>query len=192
MKTNFDSKEQRYEAGRYLAKVLRMLAPSLGLEVDNHGWIKLGDVLKIMNAVYPFIRLEHIEEIVNKDAQKRFAILPDRIRAKSGHKFVISVPSEPITPPEYLYHGTNPESATAILVDGLRKMGKAYVHLASTTERANRIGMRKCKKPAIIKIHAGRASANGIRFWKSGQISSDGEIYLSEEIPPDFIEYNNK
>lgn len=187
MKTVFSSKEERYKIARYLALILRELAPSLKLKVDNYGWVTLDSIISVIKSKFPNINLEHIKEIVEKDAQRRFEISGNKIRAKAGHKFTVIVPSPPTEPPEFLYHGTSQKVVNLILKSGILKKGKSYVHLASTIKRARRIGLRKDSNPVILKIEAKNAYHSGINFWKSGQISPDGEIFLSDEIPPKFI-----
>jgi putative RNA 2'-phosphotransferase len=127
-----------------------------------------------------------IESIL--DAQHRFEILNGRIRAKTGHRYPVKIPFLPSIPPDLLFHGTSVESLNKIRQQGILRMGKAFVHLSTTRERAFRVGLRKTNEPQIILIKARKAYEAGIRFWRSGQVSPDGEIFLSDEIPPRFIE----
>lgn len=187
MKTLFVSKKERYQAARHLALILRELAPSLGLDVDKYGWVPVEAVLTVMKAQFPRIELSHVKEIADKDAQRRFEISGKKIRARTGHKYNVLVPSPPVEPPKALYHGTSPNAATLILESEILRMGKAYVHLATTIERAKRIGLRKTAHPVILKVDARKAFEAGVRFWRSGQISPDGEIFLAEEIPSEFV-----
>ena len=182
----FDNKQERYAVGKQLALFLRELAPSCNIEIDKYGYIAIQDAISEIKQIFPNIRVEHINEIVEKDAQKRFEITDNKIRTKAGHKYKIINPSNPIKPPQKLYHGTSPEAANLILESGILRMGKAYVHLSSTIERAKVVGLRKATQPTILTINAISAFEDGINFWKSGQISQDGEIYLSEKIPPIF------
>ena len=187
MSRPFASKKERYEVGKHLVLILRELAHSLALDVDEYGWVSIEAVLKEMKVLYPWIDSTHITEVVEKDAQKRFEISGNRIRAKAGHRYDVSVPSPPIEPPEFLYHGTTYEASKQISVSGIKRMGKAYVHLTTTVERARRIGRRKTEQPVILRIDARRAFEDGVRFWRSGQASPDGEIILSDEIPPVYV-----
>jgi len=183
----FTNKENRYVIAKYLALILRELAPTLGIEVDQYGQADLKEVLTIVKNQYTQVELAHIKEIVDKDAQRRFEIVGEKIRAKAGHKYRVLIPFPNIEPPEYLFHGTSKESAELIKKSGILKMGKAYVHLATTIERAKRIGLRKSDNPIILKIDARKASESGLRFWRSGQKSPDGEIFLSDEIPSQYV-----
>lgn len=186
-KSNFETKELRHEVGRYLAKILRNDASSLDIKTDSYGHVSINDLLRVMRDKYDFITRDHIEEIVEKDPQRRFDQKQDLIRARAGHTFEVKLPINPIIPPQYLYHGTNPEAIEDILINGIKKMDKCYVHLASTLQRAFIVGQRKTKSPVILTIRAKDAHDSGIRFWKSGQISDDGQIWLSDEIPAEFV-----
>ncbi len=192
MKSHFQTREQRHECGRHLSLVLRELAPSLGLNVDDFGSVTIDQLVPVMCKFKGFLTSEHITEIAQKDAQHRFEILNGRIRAKTGHRYPVKIPLPPSMPPELLYHGTSVESLNKIRQQGILQMGKAFVHLSTTRERAFRVGLRKTNEPQIILIKAQKAYEAGIRFWRSGQVSPDGEIYLSDEIPPCFIEETHR
>jgi len=183
----FPKKRERHEMGRYLSLVLRQLAPDLDLCLDGFGWVDIQKLVSHMATRVPSLSLAHILEIVDRDPQKRFEILGTKIRAKAGHRYPMQLGTEPVRPPAVLYHGTSKTAAQLIFSKGLLRMGKAYVHLASTKERARRVGLRKSQSPIILSIRAGEAHDAEIKFWRSGQVSPDGEIYLSEEIPAEFI-----
>lgn len=187
MKSVFKNKEERYQVGRMIATLLRHDAPNL-FTVDPYGYIDIDALLSTMQRQGFDITIDHIVEVVSKDAQKRFEIFRGKIRAKAGHSFPVLPTSDDTIPPEFLYHGTSVKAANQILETGILGMGKTYVHLASTIERARRVGLRKSNTPVILKIKAQSAHAYGVRFWKSGQIAPDGEIFLSDAIPPRFID----
>jgi putative RNA 2'-phosphotransferase len=182
----FKNKQERYTVGRALAHLLRHDAPII-LKIDKYGYASIPEVINAMKNQGFEVESNHIIEIVDKDAQRRFEVSGGKIRAKAGHTYAVEPSSLSIIPPEFLYHGTSPQSAKQILKTGIMRKGKAFVHLASTIERAKRVGLRKSDKPIILRIHAQTAHNSGLRFWKSGQVSSDGEIFLSDEIPSRFI-----
>ena len=188
MTTFFSSKDQRHLAGRLVASLLRQADAKDSLKADEYGFVDIQLLCQKATARNLTLTPNHVKEIVDKDPQIRFTIARDRIRANSGHRYNVRMLTTPETPPEVLYHGTSPQAAESIMHEGIRKMGKAYVHLADTVERAHRIGLRKCENPTILTIRAQEAHTSGISFWRSGQKSSDGEIFLSDEIPAKFIE----
>jgi putative RNA 2'-phosphotransferase len=185
--SKFRCREERYEVARYLVSILREFAIPLGLPVDSFGYVDVDLILSNLRNRFPSVDKEHIKEIVEKDAQNRFELRSDCIRARTGHRFPVSVPSEPIQPPEFLFHGTSPEAATKILESGISRMGKAHVHLSTTCERAKRIGYRKTAHPVILRVKAKEAYERGIHFWRSGQRAPDGEVFLSDDIPAVFV-----
>jgi len=158
------------------------------LLVDEYGYAAIDAVVYAMQQQGFDMGVAHLIEVVDKDPQRRFELFRGKIRAKAGHKYPVEPVSEAIAPPEFLYHGTSAEAAEGILATGIRRMSKAYVHLASTVERARIIGLRKSKSPVVLCIRAQEAHAAGIRFWESGQVSPDGEIILSDEIPASFVQ----
>ena len=185
----FESKVERYAVARYVILMLREPPGDNGLQGDEYGFVGIGEVLRKIAPRYPDVTLEQIHEIAEKDAQNRFHIDDGKIRARAGHRFDVALPSEPVEPPEYLYHGTTEGAAGSILSTGVLKMGKAYVHLANTPERARRTGLRKGSRPIVLKINAKIAFDANLRFWKSGQVAQDGEIYLSDEIPAEYVSW---
>ena len=187
MSSLFNSKQERYTLGKYVANILREIGPNLGLVLDKYGWANLDDLIQLIRKHYTNIDKEYIKEIVDKDAQKRFQLEGNHIRAKTGHKYNVEMPTNPIKPPDILYHGTSKITVNKIFQQGILKMGKSYVHLSSTIDRAYHVGLRKSQKPIVLSIEATKAYNQGVRFWRSGQISPDGEIYLSDEIPPDCL-----
>jgi putative RNA 2'-phosphotransferase len=188
MVSNFRSKEERHTIGRELSRLLRDEVKELDIEVDEYGYVQIDKILKTLMESSPWLTTAHILEIVDKDPQSRFQIEKNSIRARAGHRYSVSIPSDPIIPPDYLYHGTSEQNARDILETGLLRMKKAYVHLSSTTARARTVGLRISDTPVIVRVRALEASQTGIRFWRSGQVSDDGEIILSDDIPPRFIE----
>lgn len=183
----FKNKAERYKVGRRVSELLRVDTEARGLNPDCYGFVDMDMLMDHLRPAIPYICREHLLEIVQKDAQNRFEIDEDRIRTRAGHRYLVEIPHDPIKPPELLFHGTCREAAAKIIQNGLLKMGKAYVHLAGTVERAMRVGHRKSAQPALLVISASKAWLDGVRFWRSGQVSPDGEIYLSDEIPPEFI-----
>lgn len=183
----FSSKEERYEIAKYAALVLRGPEARECQAADRHGSVDVKVLLDFLHRRYPFLTAEHLSEIAKKDAQRRFEVGAGTIRARTGHRYHVDLPMDPQEPPQVLYHGTSEEASRKILVEGIRKMGKAYVHLSDTMERAQRVGERKQKPPIILEVRALDAHRKGVRFWRSGQKSPDGEIFLSEDIPVDFV-----
>ncbi|MBS1252425.1 MAG: RNA 2'-phosphotransferase [Anaerolineales bacterium] len=52
----------------------------------------------------------------------------------------------------------------SILDEGLKSMGRQYVHLSSTAGEARKVGERRGPKPAILRIRAREAWEAGLTF----------------------------
>jgi len=67
---------------------------------------------------------------------------------------------------------------------GLVAMGRQYVHLATTRDEAERVGVRRARPPVVLTIRARVAHAAGIRFH-----SPEPSHFLARSVPPEFIEF---
>jgi hypothetical protein len=97
----------------------------------------------------------YLEKIVRTDAKQRYAFNADhtKIRANQGHSIPVDVEPEQLTPPDILWHGTGEKSVAAILSEGLRPMGRLYVHLSKDPETAKKVGSRH-GRPVVFQIDA--------------------------------------
>lgn len=69
-------------------------------------------------------------------------------------------------PPEFLYHGTAARFMDAINKEGIKPMGRLYVHLSKDMETAFSTG-RRHGKPVVLKILSGDMYKDGYRFYLS-------------------------
>ena len=70
----------------------------------------------------------------------------------------------------------------AILNDGLRPMGRQYVHLSVNTETAVQVGKRRDAAPVILVIDAHKAYTDGIVFYKGND-----KVVLADYVPAGYI-----
>jgi putative RNA 2'-phosphotransferase len=115
-------------------------------------------------------------------AKKRFELVDDRVRAVYGHSVDGKVEREQATPPAILYHGTPPDIAAIIRVQGLKPMSRQYVHLSSDVATAREVGLRRSPKPVIFEIDALAAHEAGHAFY----IGHD-KVWLCDALPASFI-----
>jgi putative RNA 2'-phosphotransferase len=86
-------------------------------------------------------------------------------------------------PPPILYHGTSQRALAAIRREGLRPMGRQYVHLSPDPETATLVGARHDEQPVILTVRAAEAHAAGVVFHQA-----DEAVYLAKHVPAEFIE----
>jgi putative RNA 2'-phosphotransferase len=172
------------KVSKFLSYILRHNPEKFGIILDSEGFADLNSILGVLNERYEDleIRKETIEELIMQSDKKRFEIVKDKIRAYYGHSFNERIiMTEAISLPSNLYHGTNLRAYEKIKVNGLKKIGRQYVHLSENIETAISVGKRRTKNPIILVVDTIIAQKEGIKFFKSG------DMYLVEYIPPKYI-----
>ena len=155
------------------------------LELDSAGFVPVEQLINAVNESGNYDRpitvsdLEHIIEISDK---KRHEIQGDKIRALYGHSIPMHISKDAVVPPDVLYHGTTHKALEAILNDGLKPMGRQYVHLSVDTETAVQVGKRRDTAPVILVIDAHKAYTDGIVFYKGND-----KVVLADYVPARYI-----
>lgn len=108
--------------------------------------------------------------------KQRFEIEGDRIKARYGHSHT-KITYEVGTPPLILYHGTHYGVLPVIMEEGLRPMGRQYVHLSEGTHFASLAGSRRGKL-ILLTVDTVRAAQMGVIFYYAGN-----EVWLAEPVP---------
>jgi putative RNA 2'-phosphotransferase len=170
---------------KFLSLVLRHQPETVGLTLDDAGWVTVDDLLAACRAHGRSIDRAQLDEIVATSDKKRFAYSDDgvRIRANQGHSVDVDLGYEPATPPETLYHGTPAQFVEAIRREGLRKMKRHHVHLSEDAAMTMSVAARR-GKPMLLTIRAGQMSRDGIEFFRS-----TNNVWLTDAVPPQYIEF---
>lgn len=157
------------------------------LELDEEGWVDVEVLLAMLRNQRDEWTSLSVQDLVHLMAQaekQRFELRGDRIRALYGHSTPQRLHKEPAVPPATLYHGTSAEAASCILREGLKPMGRQYVHLSTDRETARQVGLRKGREPVILEVQAAAAHAAGVVFY-----SGNDRIWLADFIPAAHIRY---
>jgi putative RNA 2'-phosphotransferase len=183
---------RRVRLSKFLALILRHQPERFGLVLDEEGWASLSEVMEILRGLpnFRWATRADVMEIVEKgsgDGKRRFEVEGDRIRARYGHSIPYPIHYSSCTPPDRLYHGTSPDVLPAIRREGLKPMGRQYVHLSLDPETAARVGSRHASHPVILTVRAAEAHAAGIEFYQAEE-----SVYLTRRVPPDFLEFPEK
>jgi putative RNA 2'-phosphotransferase len=155
------------------------------LELDNEGWISVDALLTALRqhrADWKNLVADDIARMMAASDKQRFELKAGRIRALYGHSLPNKLLKQLGKPPDLLYHGTSPKAAQSITREGLKPMGRQYVHLSADKMTALQVGRRKAKTPVILKIQAAEAFASGVRFYAGNE-----KVWLADYIPPQFI-----
>ncbi|MFP4116074.1 MAG: RNA 2'-phosphotransferase [Candidatus Aenigmatarchaeota archaeon] len=153
-----------------------------GLEMDEEGYVDLDELLEKLRERFPEVDRELVEEI-NGEGKRRYEIKDGRMRAIYGHSIEVDLGLPEDEEVEEVYHGTTSDAAYRILRNGLKPKDRNMVHLSATKDIAEEVGKRRTEDPVILRIGVESAREDGLKFYRATD-----EIYLSEEIPPKFIE----
>ena len=95
------------ELSKFLSLILRHKPEVIGIQLDEHGWADVEELLAGIAKTRP-VDMTVLEEIVRTDSKQRYAFNEDHslIRANQGHSIPVDVELPMAEPPEYLYHGS--------------------------------------------------------------------------------------
>lgn len=157
------------------------------LELDDNGWVSVDiliDAIKPMDSTWGNLCEADIAAMINQSDKKRHELLDNKIRALYGHSVPGKLKKQAAKPPVQLYHGTAPETVSIIRSEGIKPMGRQYVHSGVEVDTAKQVGLRKSKNPVILIIESATAHKAGIQFYEGND-----KIWLSDAIPPEFIRF---
>jgi putative RNA 2'-phosphotransferase len=164
---------------KFMTKLLRHTPEQYSLILDpEDGSCTLDDLLSVLVKTprWSEVTVGDIRQVVANCEKQRFEIGGDRIKARYGHSHT-KITYEPGTPPTTLYHGTHAGVLSIILEEGLRPMGRQYVHLSEGTHFARLAGSRRGEL-TLLTVDTIRAGQMGVTFYYAGN-----EVWLADPIP---------
>ncbi len=168
---------------KFLALVLRHKPETIGLVLDDAGWVSVADLLKACASHGHPLTIDELSTIVFENDKSRFAFSEDglSIRASQGHSIKIDLGYEAKDPPRILYHGTASRFLDSIHQQGLLKRQRHHVHLTASPEVALSVGQRY-GKAVLLTIESERMNKDGHAFF----VSANG-VWLTDCVPPQYI-----
>lgn len=173
------------DLSRTISHALRHEPWLYGLELDEEGWVSADVLLASVRKLSPawHALTEHdLTEMIKTSSKQRFEMADGRIRSLYGHSTPERVRKIRTAPPARLFHGTSQASVPLIRENGLKPMGRQYVHLSTDRETAIAVGKRKSVKPAVLTIKAQEAYSAGVAFFQGND-----KVWLADYIPAKFI-----
>jgi putative RNA 2'-phosphotransferase len=166
-----------------LSAVLRHRPESIGIELDEHGWVGVTRLLAALARHGSPMSREDLDRVVRTNDKKRFEwdVASDAIRARQGHSVEVDLGLEPADPPDLLYHGTAGANVESILATGLDRRGRHHVHLSPDLATAHRVGARRGAS-VVLEVDAAGMAREGLTFWRT----TNG-VWLTDQVPPRFI-----
>lgn len=171
---------------KFLSLVLRHRPDSVGIELDEHGWVRCDELLAAAAASGMEMDYGLLCEVVRTSDKQRFALSDDgkRIRANQGHSVKVDLALDPVQPPEFLKHGTVERFLDAIRREGLIKGQRHHVHLSPDQTTAEKVGRRR-GQAVILTISSGEMWEAGYKFYRS-----DNGVWLVDHVPPSYIVFS--
>ncbi|WP_144941706.1 RNA 2'-phosphotransferase [Paenibacillus sp. 32O-W] len=175
------NKKEEISLSKFMTKILRHTPQEYGIVLESRdGSCPTAALLQAVRSrpKWKAVTMEEIEQVVRNSDKQRFEINGDRIRARYGHSHQ-KLSYEPGQPPDVLYHGTNMFVLQEILAEGLRPMGRQYVHLSEGLHFASLAGQRRGQL-VILAVDTRKAHEQGTQFYYAGN-----EVWLADEVPAD-------
>lgn len=162
-------------ASKRLSRVLRHAPDSVGLTLDDAGWVDVADLLAALG-----MTRSQLDDVVAGNDKRRFAFDDSgtRIRASQGHSVPVDLGYAAARPPDELFHGTVERFLPAVLADGLRPQGRHAVHLSEDVGTARRVGARR-GRPVVLRVDAAALADDGAVFTRSAN-----GVWLVAAVPP--------
>ncbi len=170
---------------KFLSLVLRHKPETINLQLDQHGWADVDELIQQCNKHNKHLDMELLLEVVETNDKKRFALNANqtKIRANQGHSISIDLGLNEEKPKTILYHGTVEKFLNSIQKTGLEKRSRQHVHLSQNQETAIKVGSRR-GKPIILTVDAPQMLVDGYTFY----LSNNG-VWLTDHVPAKYIKF---
>lgn len=181
-KEEFLKSRERVKISKLMSYILRHAPWEFGVDVDEAGFVSLDELIKALRKVHPWIEEKHVLWIVENDPKGRFEIRGNKIRARYGHTFDVSLDHEEDVDVKVLYHGTPRRNLEKILREGIKSMKRKFVHLTTSKKEAYETGRRYGRDVVVILVDAECLRKKGYRIYKAGK-----NVRIVEFVPPECI-----
>lgn len=171
--------------GRVVTHALRHESERYGLVLDREGWVPVASLLAGLaqrDPAWAALTRDDLVLMIEQMVKKRHELDGDRIRARYGHSLPGLIEKPDGRPPAQLFHGTSPRAWQAIRAEGLRSMGRQYVHLSEDSDEARRTRRRKGPEPILLEVDTVAAAGSGTRF----ALGND-TIWLADHVAPEHL-----
>ena len=170
---------------RIIAGALRHFPEKLGLMMDGKGWV---DIISLIDAIgtsrsgFNWLRVHHVEALVETDPRGRYQIDGGMVRATYGHTLDISPDDLPIAELDEYFYPVTEEEADIIVEGGLHPTDRKKVHLSGSIEKAIEAGRVRTDEPLILRIDGKNAKKDGLKIFHAGK-----DVYITEGIDAKYI-----
>lgn len=176
-------RRQRIRLSKYLARHLRHRPERLGLRIQRGGWVDIDELLGALQRHSIEVDRAALDELIQESEKPRFSFdaSGSRFRANYGHSIPLELDLAPSRPPNALFHGTAERFVDRIMREGIKPMGRRYVHLFEEHQDAWTVG-RRHGRPAILRVDARTLAADGQIVYRAAP-----GVWLTDVIQPDYL-----
>jgi putative RNA 2'-phosphotransferase len=166
---------------KYFSYLLRHKPEEIGLRLDDQGWALVDELIEKTNDFE--LSKELIDVVIETNDKQRFELSGDKlkIKANQGHSINIDLDLKPITPPQFLLHGTAERFSDSIKKDGLQKQKRHHVHLSESIAVAESVGKRYGKL-VLLRVAAQEMADAGFDFYRTAN-----NVWLVDTVPAEYI-----
>ena len=177
------SRDDAVRVSKRLSYVLRHRPDSIGVSLDEAGWVDVGTLLAALAAHGLPLTRGDLDRVVAGNDKRRFAYDDGgtRIRASQGHSVPVALGYAAEPPPPVLFHGTPVRDLAAILAEGLRPGRRHAVHLSPDEATARTVGERR-GRAAVLRVDAAGMARDGAVFTRSAN-----GVWLVDAVPPRYL-----
>lgn len=171
-------RDRMTDTSKKLSWLLRHGAPSLGIAMDDAGWVAVDDVLRALG-----LQRSRLDEVVENNTKNRLELRGDRVRASQGHSREgmpvtlagLEASWEEVHGDAPIWHGTSVDAVRGIAREGIRPAARTHVHCTDALDSA--VGKR-ANVDVMLEISPARLRARGI-----GVFRSQNGVILAREVP---------
>ncbi len=176
---------KRISLSKLMAAVLRHIPHEAGVVPDSGGWVDIDRLVEGIRKRWPkysWVRKEHVEAVALLDSKGRYEVQDNKIRARYGHSYKVSITYEEDKSTLRLYHGTPVSNLSKILEEGLKPGRRLWVHLSVNPSDAVETGLRHGAPVALLEIDRDCLRRHGYRIFKASD-----RVRVVKEVPPDCL-----
>src|SRR5262249_15758856 len=144
--------------------------------LDKGGWAYIASVSDALNRNGLRTSPDEVLAVAGAIDEPRFEISGKRVRARYGHTREVEIRYENVSLPPTLFHGTASSNLQNIFArgEGLKAMGRQWVHLSSDPILAQRTAKRHGPGVLLAVEH----TSYPMEIFHAG-----GTVFLASEIP---------
>ncbi|MDN4086983.1 RNA 2'-phosphotransferase [Paenibacillus polymyxa] len=174
--------KQEESLSKFMSKILRHTPEQFGLELDHEGFCDVQDLIQGIRSENRWSEVSEsdIEQVVSHCPKQRYEMVNGYIRANYGHS-AGRLNYEEATPLTIFYHGTNTKVIHNIFTEGIKPMGRKYIHMSELLEFAILAGKRRGEL-VILEVDTAKALANQVKFYKANH-----GVWLADFVPPQYL-----